>query len=211
MRYGDRWALRQVSLAVEAGEVVAVIGANGAGKTTLLSILAGIHKPSDGSVEVFANGVGWIPQQLGVYRRLTIAENLRFFARIEGVEDVDGTVGRMLSEIGLDDRARDPVGELSGGNQQRVNVAAGLVANPELIIMDEPTSALDVRQRQRLWRLLRHWVDAGAAIVYATHNVAESEEFADRVLVLADGEAVYSGTAEELDAELFNFLRERGH
>src|SRR6476620_6892336 len=114
--YGERAALREVTLAVRPGELLAVLGPNGAGKTTLLSILAGITRPDAGQV-MRSNGlVGWVPQQAGLYRRLTVEENLRLFAHMEGVDDVEGIVERMLDQTGLPERRHDPVSSLSGGN-----------------------------------------------------------------------------------------------
>jgi ABC-2 type transport system ATP-binding protein len=140
------------------------------------------------------------------------------------VKDVDATVERMLDQTGLRDRARDETGSLSGGNRQRINVAIGLLAEPTVLLLDEPTSSLDPRQRERLWAFVGGLAEAGTAVVYATHNVAEAERFADRVLVLADGELLFSGSPTELehivggDAEapdlesaFVSFLRDRGH
>src|SRR5215212_9437786 len=113
--YGDRRALTGVSFTAEAGERLAVIGPNGAGKTTLLQILAGSLAPSGVSVSA-PEAVGWVPQQAAVYSKLSVAENLRLFARLERVADVDATVDRMLEQTGLRERAGDEVGRLSGGN-----------------------------------------------------------------------------------------------
>jgi ABC-2 type transport system ATP-binding protein len=221
-RYGPRHALREVSLAVHAGELVAVIGPNGAGKTTLLSILAGEARADDGTVSVPPREIGWVPQQPALYGRLTVAENLRLFARLERCDDVGGAVARMLAQTGLEERAGDRVETLSGGNRQRVNVAIGLLSSPEVLLLDEPSTALDPRQRARLWDFLRDLVAGGTAIVYSTHNVQEAERYAHRVLVLADGEVVYGGTPRELEEAVgesgagfegafVEFLRRRGH
>src|SRR3954466_13997448 len=115
-RYGEREALRAVSLAAGRGELVAVIGPNGAGKTTLLSILAGIQRPDAGVVSRTPGEVGWVPQQPALYGKLTVAENLALFARLERVADPRATVDRMLELSGLRERADDQVAELSGGN-----------------------------------------------------------------------------------------------
>ena len=221
--FGRRAALRGVSLAAEAGEVVAVIGPNGAGKTTLLSIVAGIQRPDAGSVTTRASEVGWVPQQPSLYGKLTVAENLRLFARLEGCGDVAGAVEAMLRQTGLESRAGDQVATLSGGNRQRVNIAIGLLADPPVLLLDEPSASLDPRQRERLWEFLRAHADAGTAILFTTHNVAEAERHADRVIVLADGELLFSGSARELEEAVggeaghgfegafVTFLRERGH
>ena len=126
-RYGDRVALRGVSLSAERGELVAVIGPNGAGKTTLLSILAGIQRPDEGTVDT-ARTIGWVPQQPALYSKLTVRENLTLFARLERCSDPGETVERMLALTDLWERADDQVGVLSGGNRQRVNIAIGLLA-----------------------------------------------------------------------------------
>src|SRR3954463_11397266 len=129
-RFGDREALKGVSLAAAPGELVAVIGPNGAGKTTLLSILAGIQSADAGRGSHGPEEIGWVPQQPALYSKLTVAENLRLFARLERCADVDGAVDRMLDPTHLRDRADDQVSVLSVGNRQRVNIAIGLVAEP---------------------------------------------------------------------------------
>lgn len=219
-RFGDRVAVNDVSFAVAAGELLAVIGPNGAGKTTLLSMLAGILSPDAGTFSRAPREIGWVPQNPAVYGKLSVRENLMLFARLEKVADPRAVVARMLEQTGLQDRAGDELGKLSGGNRQRVNIAVGLLADPAVLLLDEPTSSLDPRQRQRLWE----WVDAlardhGTAVVFTTHNVGEAERWADRVLVLADGEAVFTGAPSELhqpgevdfEAAFVRFLRERGH
>jgi ABC-2 type transport system ATP-binding protein len=221
-RYGRREALRGVSFEARAGEVVAIIGPNGAGKTTLLSILAGLQAPTSGSISRAPRDVGWVPQQAAVYAKLSVAENLRLFARLERVDDPDAVVARMLEQTGLADRADDELGKLSGGNRQRVNIAVGLLADPPVLALDEPSSSLDPRQRERLWEFVGTLASAGTAVVFSTHNVGEAERYADRVLVLADGEVLFSGGPSELEAlvggdprdfeaAFVRFLHERGH
>ena len=221
-RYGPREALRGVSVAAAEGERVAVIGPNGAGKTTLLSILAGIQRADEGQVSRPRGEVGWVPQQAAVYGKLTVAENLRLFARLEKRTDVDGAVRGMLDQTGLGDRADDQVAELSGGNRQRVNIAIGLLADPPVLLLDEPSAALDPRQRERLWEFILALESHGTAVVYSTHNVQEAERHAHRVLVLADGELLFTGSPPELheavgadgldfEGAFVSFLRQRGH
>src|SRR5687767_2348266 len=134
-RFDGREALKGVSFEAARGEVLAVIGPNGAGKTTLLSILAGIRRPDSGTVTAGADEIGWIPQQAALYRRLTVAENLRLFARLEGVADPEASVVEMLEQTGLEERRDDQVATLSGGNQQRVNIAIGLLAKPAVLLL----------------------------------------------------------------------------
>ncbi|HEX2017160.1 MAG TPA: ABC transporter ATP-binding protein [Solirubrobacteraceae bacterium] len=221
-RYGQREALRDISFGAAPGEMVGVIGPNGAGKTTLLSILAGIQPASTGSVSRPSREVGWVPQQPAVYSKLSVAENLRLFARLEKVSDVEATVTRMLEQTGLSDRAGEELSRLSGGNRQRVNIAVGVLADPPALLLDEPSSSLDPRQRERLWGFIGTLAARGTSVIFSTHNVGEAERYADRVLVLADGELLFEGTPGALhqqaggdrgdfEAAFVEFLRTRGH
>jgi ABC-2 type transport system ATP-binding protein len=203
-RFGELQALRDVSFDAHEREMVAVVGPNGAGKTTLLSIIAGTQRASEGTVNgprarsAAGGEVGWAPQQPALYSKLSVAENMRLFARLEGVSDPDEEVGRMLEQTGLSARADDLLGKLSGGNRQRVNVAVGLLGSPPVLALDEPSSALDPRQRERLWRFVRGLADAGTSVVFSTHNVGEAQRYGDRVIVLDEGRMIFDGTPEAL-------------
>jgi ABC-2 type transport system ATP-binding protein len=219
-RYGDRVALDKVSLTAAAGDLVGVIGPNGAGKTTLLSLLAGNVRPDSGEIAQTPERIGWVPQQQSLYTKLTVEENLRLFAQLERCEDVDETVGRMLEQTGLHERANDQLHTLSGGNRQRVNVAIGLLGDPTLLLLDEPSAALDPRQRGRLWEFLLSLATEGTTIVFTTHDVGEADRYANQLVVLADGERLFDGTPAELrevaDGEDFEsafvaFLQGKGH
>jgi ABC-2 type transport system ATP-binding protein len=222
-RYGEREALRPVDFDVSPAELIAVVGPNGAGKTTLLSILAGVQSPSAGAVcgSEAAVTVGWAPQQPALYGRLSVAENLRLFARLERVADPEDAVERMLSQTGLRERAHERVERLSGGNRQRVSVAVGLIADPPVLALDEPSSALDPAQRQRLWRFVAGLASRGTAVLFSSHHLGEVRHHATRALVLADGELLFDGSPTELiataDGEddferaFISFLAARGH
>jgi ABC-2 type transport system ATP-binding protein len=221
-RFGARTALREVSFELHAGELVAIIGPNGAGKTTLLSILAGILEPSEGESTRSPREIGWVPQQPALYSKLSVAENLRLFARLEQLADPEAAVIRMLAQTGLQERADEEVGRLSGGNQQRVNIAIGLLREPPVLLLDEPSASLDPRQRERLWEFIGALTGRGTTVVFTTHNVAEVERYAGRVLVLVDGELLFTGTPAELEQAVgggprdfegafVRFLHERGH
>jgi ABC-2 type transport system ATP-binding protein len=192
-RYGARYGVRDISFSVEPGERVAVIGPNGAGKTTLLRILAGALRPDSGTVHM-PGRVGWVPQQVALYGKLSVAENLRLFARLERVDDVEGAVERMLAQTGLDARAGDAVSSLSGGNRQRVNVAIGLLGDPEILLLDEPTTALDPRQRERVWEFL---ATLEATILFSTHVLPEAEHHASRIVVIDEGCLIHDGVPVE--------------
>jgi len=221
-RFGKRTALRDVSFSAAPGELLAVIGPNGAGKTTLLSILAGIQTADAGELAHDPARVGWVPQHAAVYGKLSVAENLRLFARLERCGDVEAVVARMLEQTGLGDRAGDELSRLSGGNRQRVNIAVGLLADPPVLLLDEPSASLDPRQRERLWGFIAELAAGGTTVVFTTHDVGEAERYADRLLVLADGELLFEGTpaalaaataagARDFESTFVAFLRERGH
>jgi ABC-2 type transport system ATP-binding protein len=226
-RYGEREALRDVSFELRGGELVAVVGPNGAGKTTLLSIIAGVQRASAGRVSAPAGtavgrAIGWAPQRPAIYSKLSVAENLRLFARLERVADVERAVARMLEQTGLLERASEPVERLSGGNRQRVNVALGLIADPRVLALDEPSSALDPGQRARLWEFVGALAARGTTVLFSTHHLSEVRRYATRAIVLADGELIFDGAPGELvagegagevdfEAAFLAFLRERGH
>jgi ABC-2 type transport system ATP-binding protein len=221
-RYGTRTALQNVSFELFAGELLAIIGPNGAGKTTLLSILAGILPASEGEVIGAERKIGWVPQQPAVYSKLSVAENLRLFARLEKLADPESAVALMLAQTGLEDRADEEVGKLSGGNQQRVNIAIGLLREPAVLLLDEPSASLDPRQRERLWEFIGELAGAGTAVIFSSHNVGEAERYASRVLVLVDGELLFAGPTQELErtvggdprdfeAAFVRFLHQHGH
>jgi ABC-2 type transport system ATP-binding protein len=221
-RFGDRSALRRITFDVHAGELVAIIGPNGAGKTTLLSILAGVLSPSEGEITRMPREIGWVPQRPALYSKLSVAENLRLFARLERLAEPETAVREMLRQTGLQERADDQIARLSGGNQQRVNIAIGLLCEPAVLLLDEPTACLDPRQRERLWEFIGTLAERGTTVLFSTHNVVEAERYADRVLVLVDGELLFTGTpcelegavgagARDFEAAFVRFLHERGH
>ena len=197
-KYGDREALRGVDLVADAGELVAIIGPNGAGKTTLLSILAGTLKPDAGELGVDVGDVGWVPQQAALYRRLTVEENLLLFARLEGHEDPRASTEEMLELAALGERRGEVVARLSGGNQQRINIAIGLLSRPAVLLLDEPSVGLDPRQRARLWEFVSGLAGRGTTVIFSTHDIQEAERYGNRMLVLADGEALFDGPARSL-------------
>jgi ABC-2 type transport system ATP-binding protein len=219
--YGELQALLDVSFDVQQGELAALIGPNGAGKTTLLSIVAGIQSPSAGTISRAPGEVGWAPQYPALYSKLSVAENLELFARLEKVPDPRAAVERMLDQTGLRERAGAAVGRLSGGNRQRVNVAVALLGEPEVLLLDEPSASLDPEQRERLWEFVAGLQARGTTVLFSTHNVSEAQRHAGRVLVLAGGRLVFDGAPRELlaaggegvggdlEGALVRFLRER--
>ena len=225
-RYGERHALREVGFEVQSGELLAVMGPNGAGKTTLLSILAAITEPDAGEIHAPAGEIGWVPQQAALYRRLTVEENLRLFAKLEGLDDVDAAVERWLERTELAGRRDDQVSDLSGGNQQRINIAIGLLSEPAVLLLDEPSSGLDPGQRIKLWEFVAGLAKAGTTVIYSTHQIEEASHYGDRLLVLADGDVLFDGSftglrraagprrkgdAADPEADFVRFLSKKGH
>jgi ABC-2 type transport system ATP-binding protein len=197
-RFGELVALEDVSFELAAGELLAVLGPNGAGKTTLLSAIAGVQAATSGTINRTPREIGWAPQQPALYSKLTVAENLELFARLEHAGDPRETVDAMLAQTGLAERADEQLGRLSGGNRQRVNVAIGLLGDPPVLALDEPSASLDPAQRERLWTFVSGLTAAGRAVIFSTHNPAEAQRHADRLLVLDGGRLVFDGTTGEL-------------
>jgi ABC-2 type transport system ATP-binding protein len=200
-RYGRRTALAATDVDIRAGEILALIGPNGAGKSTLLAILAGALAPTHGSLavgdgEAKAPKVGWVPQRPAQYARLSPRENLELFARLERLAEPTAEADRLLRLLELPDDER-VAANLSTGNQQRLNLAVALLSRPDVLLLDEPTASLDPRQRRRLWEVAAQVRQRGGAVVFATQNLEEVEQFADRVAVLLDGRLVFDGTLAE--------------
>jgi ABC-2 type transport system ATP-binding protein len=200
--YGRIVALAPTTLEVRGGDSLALIGPNGAGKSTLLSILAGALAATQGRVSVGDAGqrgspkVGWVPQRPAHYARLSARENLELFARLERVAEPEGAARSLLRlvELPADDR---PAAELSAGNQQRLNLAIALLAQPDVLLLDEPTASLDPRQRRRFWEVASRVPERGGAVVFATQNLEELERVANRVAVLLEGRLVFDGTLHD--------------
>ena len=209
--YGARLALDNVSLAVGPGEIVALLGPNGAGKTTTLSILATLLKPDSGHVLI--NGkprksdptglgrmLGLVPQSLALYPTLSGAQNVWHFARMQGLSHNDAIehCKRALDDVGLGDRADDPMHSFSGGMKRLLNLACGIVHRPSVLLLDEPTVGVDLQSREQLLALIRHYADAGAGVIYSTHYMEEAERICDRVLLIDRGKLIAEGDLEKV-------------
>jgi ABC-2 type transport system ATP-binding protein len=211
VRYGERWALRDVSFEVAAGEVVALLGPNGAGKTTLLSVLAGLFAPQEGGVEVGGFDVvgararaqrvaGLVPQRLALYPSLTARENLLFFAGAAGLgrRAARAAAERTLAVAGLAERAAEPVAAFSGGMRRRLNLACGMLSEPRVLLLDEPTVGVDPQSRERIFEAVRAQAATGVAVLWSTHQIEEAERLCDRVVLVDHGRLVAEGTPGEL-------------
>ncbi|MGW4462983.1 ATP-binding cassette domain-containing protein [Micromonospora sp. NPDC004704] len=206
---GGRQTLRDVSLTIEPGELVAIIGASGAGKTTLLETLAGVRPASSGTVDRRHNtdarqtgepsAVGYVPQDDIIHHELPLERTLRYAARLRLAPGTDPTainrrVHEVMAELGLTERAGVPVGRLSGGERKRASIAVELLTRPGVFFLDEPTSGLDPAIAVDLLRVLRGLADSAATVVLTTHQVTDVE-FCDRVVVLTrQGALAFAGT-----------------
>ena len=210
-RYGEVEALRGVSFTVEAGEVFGLLGPNGAGKTTLMRILAGLTPPSSGTAriggyDVIAERVraqqhiGYCPQDLLIYEDLTGRENLLFFAALRGIPRSEACrrADEVLKFLGLAEWGDQLVKKYSGGMKRRLNLAAALVHDPDVLLLDEPTVGFDPHARHELWNLLRQLRREGRAILLATHYMEEADALCDRVAIIDQGRIVALDTPEAL-------------
>jgi ABC-type multidrug transport system ATPase subunit len=199
-RFGRTDALVDVDVEVRSGEITALVGPNGAGKSTLLAVLAGVLGPTRGEVVVSRPQprVGWVPQRPAQYGHLTPRENLVLFARLERLAEPEAEAERMLQVVGLDVEERRSA-ELSVGNRQRLNVAVGLLGDPDVLLLDEPSASLDPAQRRRLWSLVARRKTAGCGVLFATHDLGEARRVADRLLALLDGRVVFGGPPGDYD------------
>jgi len=194
--FGDRVAVRDLSLSVRAGEIVALLGPNGAGKTTTMRMLAGLIMPTAGSVSIndipvtdatasrARGAVGLLTEAPGLWERLSVHANLITYARLQGVSNPAARVDEVLAQVDLSDRAADTAGTLSKGLKQRVAVARTLLHRPPVLLLDEPTSGLDPASARHIRNLIVTLRSEGRAILVSTHNLAEAEALSDRIAIL---------------------------
>ena len=176
--------LHDVSLAIDPGELVAIIGGSGSGKTTLLDTMCGLRPPAAGSVSLVSGEIGYVPQDDVIHLTLPLARTLRYAAALRGVPS--DSVDRVLRTLQLTGRSHVPVGQLSGGERKRASIASELLAGPALFFLDEPTSGLDPARGAELMRTLRRLAEGGTAVVLTTHNPSDADR-CDKVAVLAAG------------------------
>jgi ABC-2 type transport system ATP-binding protein len=204
--FGRVRAVQGIDLAIDPGEIVALLGPNGAGKTTTIDMMLGLSQPTDGQVSVYGMHprqaierglVSAVMQVGGLLKDLTVAETARYtaslFASCRPVDEV-------LRRAGISEIADRKVGKCSGGEQQRLRFAMALLPNPELLILDEPTSGMDVEGRRDFWAAIRRDAELGRTVLFATHYLEEADAYADRIVLLRQGEIVADGTGAEVKA-----------
>jgi len=209
--YGDLVAVRDVSFSLAAGEVLGLLGPNGAGKTTTVSMISGIVSPDAGQVlvggaplagdtDVKKRRIGLVPQDLALYDELSALANLRFFGSLYDLDSatLDSAIAASLQLVGLSERARDRVGTFSGGMKRRLNLAAGLLHDPDILLLDEPTVGVDPQSRNAIFSNLETLKARGKALLYTTHYMEEVERLADRVVIIDHGRVIASDTLEGL-------------
>jgi len=209
--FGTIQALAGVDFTVGEGEIFGLLGPNGAGKTTTISIIAGLLDADSGSVRVSGMDIrargsdvrrilGVVPQEIALYEELTGRENLHFWGGLYGLagtrlrEEAD----RVLELVGLADRADDPVRDYSGGMKRRINLSAGLIHRPKVILLDEPTLGIDPQARLTILDIIRDGVSGGMTAIYTTHYLEEAEKLCDRIAIIDKGKILAQGTLGEL-------------
>ncbi len=211
-RLGDRLVLDHVDLAVARGAILAVAGPNGAGKSSLLRAIGGRLRLDSGTVTIdgqdaaaarLAGRLGVVPQDLALHGYLTVRENLALWATLGGAAraDVAARVDEGLRWAGLEDRAGARIDTLSGGMRRRVNLVAGVLHRPALLLLDEPTVGVDAASRARLYALLRDLARGGMGVLIVTHDLQEAAELCDDVVVLESGRVLAHGPVPALVAQ----------
>jgi linearmycin/streptolysin S transport system ATP-binding protein len=211
--FGSVAAVTGVSFSVERGQLVGLLGPNGAGKTTTVSMIAGLVTPDSGAVTIDGvrlsgdtdpakRRIGLVPQDLALYDELAARDNLRLFGALYGLASsaLDRAIAGALVLVGLADRARDKVKTYSGGMKRRLNLAAGLLHDPDILLLDEPTVGVDPQSRNAIFDNLEQLKARGKALLYTTHYMEEAERLADRIVVMDHGRVLADDTLAGLRA-----------
>ncbi len=220
-RFGETRALAGVSLRVGLGEILGLLGPNGAGKTTLVRALMGRVIPDAGAISILGEArdgrsagsrreLGWVPQEIALYGPLSARENLETFGRYQGLRrrDLRAAVERCLEWSALADRAREPVERLSGGMKRRLNMAAGIIHRPRILLLDEPTVGIDPQSRERIYQMIEQLHRDGISIIYTTHYMEEAERLCERIAIIDHGRIITEGTRDQLVRATLGNLRQ---
>lgn len=211
--FGKRWAVDNLNLTINEGELFALLGQNGAGKTTTIRMLCGLLAPSEGDALLMGSSVSSqtldvkqiinvSPQETAVAGKLSVKENLEFIAEVYGFKGqaARDKAAEMMEAFDLTDRASDRAKSLSGGMQRRLSIAMALISEPKILFLDEPTLGLDVRARRELWKHIEQ-LKGKMTIILTTHYLEEAESLADRIGIMSAGRLIALGTAEEIKTQ----------
>jgi ABC-2 type transport system ATP-binding protein len=210
-RFGDVAAVAGVSFALEQGEIFGLLGPNGAGKTTTISMISCLLDPDAGSIVVDGHSAGTearavkaslgvVPQEVALYPTLTAAENLAFWGRMYGLggAELKHAVDAALELAGLEDRAKQRIETYSGGMKRRINIAAGVLHTPKVLLMDEPTVGIDPQSRNHILETVKKLNASGMTVLYTSHYMEEVEYLCDRIAIMDHGKIIAMGTLNEL-------------
>jgi len=210
-KYGDHVAVNGISFAIRRGEIIGFLGPNGAGKTTTISMLACLLAPTSGSATIcgldlqkeageIKRHIGLVPQDLALYPTLSARDNLLFFGRVYGLRGkaLNARVDWALELVGLSERAQDAIKTYSGGMRRRINIAAGLLHQPEILFLDEPTVGVDPQSRNYIFENVERLNREGLTILYTTHYMEEAERLCHRVAIIDQGQIVALDTPKAL-------------
>ncbi len=210
VRFGERQVLDRATFSVPAGRVVGLLGPNGAGKTTLMRVMFGIVEPDSGSVRMGDRTAteddrarwGYMPQERGLYLKMRVRDHLVYIGRLRGLDRADaaGRVDELLDQVGLAERGEDKVEQLSGGMQQRVQLAAALVHRPEVLVLDEPFAGLDPVAIEQLSGVIEDQARAGRTVVFSSHQLDLVEDLCETIVLVDAGRVVLDGELSELRA-----------
>src|SRR5919204_3355751 len=213
--FGSLVAVDDVTFAIERGQLLGLLGPNGAGKTTTVSMIAGLISPDRGDVLIGGHRltgdthpakrqIGLVPQDLALYDELSARDNLRFFGALYGLRGgaLEEAMRAALEFVELGDRARDRVKTFSGGMKRRLNLAAGLLHEPDILLLDEPTVGVDPQSRNAIFDSLETLKRRGKALLYTTHYMEEAERLADRIVVIDHGRVIADDTLAGLQSRV---------
>jgi len=209
--YGSQAAVQGISFGIQRGEVFSLLGPNGAGKTTTIAMLSCLLTPTQGDATIAGHSIrrepgavkrviGVVPQDIALYRVLSARENLLFWGRMYGLGGaaLRQRVEEVLELVGLRERAADRIETYSGGMQRRINIAAGLLHQPQLVFMDEPTVGIDPQSRRNILDMIKTLNAQGMTVLYTTHNMEEAQELSSRIGIIDHGKLIALGTLAEL-------------